>query len=74
MSRLTLFEGLLMNLNQEIKEGRREYLSPDEAYRKLKDLTGQDFGYDVDKWRHWIKQNKASAKNPKGSPPRNRDS
>jgi hypothetical protein len=67
MSRITLFKGLLMNLNQEIKKGRREYLSRDEAYQKLKALTGQDFGYDVEKWRSWIKQNKVTAKNPKGT-------
>ena len=69
MSRITLFQGLLMNLNQEIKEGRREYLSRDEAHQMLKKLTGQDFGYEVEKWRLWIKENRVSPKYPKGRPP-----
>ena len=57
MSRLTPLQGLLMNLNQEIEAGRREYLSKEQAYEKLKELTGQDFGYDVEKWRKWVKRN-----------------
>lgn len=57
MSRLTPLQGLLMNLNREIEEGRREYLSLEQAYEKLKELTGQDFGYDVEKWRKWLKRN-----------------
>ena len=57
MSRLTPLQGLLMNLNQEIEAGRREYLSKEQAYEKLKKLTGQDFGYDAEKWRKWVKRN-----------------
>jgi aminopeptidase C len=68
MSRITLFQGLLMNLGQEIEEDRFEYLTKEEAYRQLKQLTGQDFGYDVKKWKQWIKENKVSAKYPKGKP------
>jgi hypothetical protein len=58
MSRITLLKGLLMNLNQEIQKGRREYLSRDAAYERLKTLTGEDFGYDIDAWNHWAVQNK----------------
>jgi hypothetical protein len=56
MSRLTLYNGLLLNLEGKIKEGRREFLPRQEAYEKLKQLTGQDFGYEVLRWRDWIRR------------------
>ncbi len=56
MSRITLTEGFLLNLEEKIGKGRREYLNRDAAYEKLKDLTGEDFGYDAEKWRMWIKE------------------
>lgn len=58
MTRLHPLEGLLLNLDQKIKEGRREYLTKSEAREKLKALTGQDFGYDSKKWRAWIEEHK----------------
>ncbi len=58
MSRITLLKGLLMNLNQEIQKDRREYLSREAAYERLKALTGEDFGYDVNDWNNWAEQNK----------------
>jgi hypothetical protein len=61
MSRLTLVQGLLRNLAQEIDQNRREFIPREEAYLKLKKMTGQDFGYDVPKWRQWFKNN------PKGA-------
>jgi hypothetical protein len=48
MSRTTLLKGLLMNFNQEIQKRRREYLGREVTYEKLKTLTGEDFGYDID--------------------------
>ena len=62
MSRLTPAALLLQNLMGKIPKGRREYLSPEDAYRMLKEETGQDFGYDERKWREWIKTNGLSAK------------
>jgi len=56
MSRITPVEGFLLNLEQKIEECRREYLPRDAAYEKLKSLTGEDFGYDTEKWRTWIKK------------------
>ncbi len=56
MSRITPVEGFLLNLQQKIEKGRREYLPRDAAYEKLKDLTGEDFGYDAEEWRTWIKK------------------
>jgi hypothetical protein len=58
MSRITLLKGLLMNLNQEIQKGRREYLTREVAYEKLKTLTGEDFGYDIDAWNNWAVKHK----------------
>ena len=47
-----------MNLESEIQEGRREYMPPDEAYKLLKESTGQDFGDDIKAWKSWLKANK----------------
>jgi len=41
------------------RESRSRYarkLSWEDAYGELKNLTGQDFGDDVARWRAWIKQ------------------
>jgi len=51
---MTLYSGLLKNLRQEIRPGRREYLTKEQAYEQLKYHTGQDFGYDIEGWRQWI--------------------
>lgn len=53
MSRLTLYQGLLLNLEGKVRGGRA-YLPKQEAYRKLKQLTGQDFGDDAPAWRRWL--------------------
>jgi hypothetical protein len=58
MSRLTLIEGLLRNLASEIDRNARAYLPRDVAYAELKRLTGQDFGYDVARWRAWLRGNR----------------
>lgn len=62
MSRITLLQGLLLNLKGEIEPRRREYLSRKEAYAQLKLHTGQDFGYDVDKWEQWVRDHPTSIK------------
>jgi hypothetical protein len=56
MSRLTPIQLLLLNLASEIGPTRREYLTGDVAYEELKKLTGQDFGYDVRRWRQWFRE------------------
>lgn len=63
MNRITLLKGLQMNLNQEIQKGRREYLSREVAYEKLKTLTSEDFGYDIDAWNNWAIKNKKNQLN-----------
>ena len=54
MSHLFPFEGLILNLKQEIRPGRRAYLTKEKAYETLKKWTGQDFGYDVAAWEKWL--------------------
>lgn len=58
MSRIRPMEGLLLNLDQKIAQGRREYLDREAAYQKLKALTGRDFGYDSKQWREWLRSRK----------------
>jgi hypothetical protein len=56
MSRITLWKGLLLNLEGKIQPPeRREYLTREQALEQLKARTGQDFGYDAAAWREWLK-------------------
>jgi len=48
------YELLLLNLRGRISEGRREYLTREEARKFLVKRTGQDFGFDVEAWERWI--------------------
>lgn len=58
MAHLLPLEGLLKNLKQEIPSyRRREYLTRERAYELLKQWTGQDFGFDADKWGDWVHEN-----------------
>jgi hypothetical protein len=56
MSRLLPLQGALKNLKGEIPEGPREYLPREQALEFLKRLSGEDFGYDVERWREWIRK------------------
>jgi hypothetical protein len=49
----------LMNLNQEISEDVYGYFKPEVALEILKTATGQDFDYDIQQWREWIKKNRS---------------
>lgn len=58
MSRLTLIEGLLLNLEQKIPPNRRRlYLTRESALKRLQEISGQDFGQDVAQWKLWFKEN-----------------
>lgn len=57
MSRLTPLQLLLANLRGDFQEGQREFKSKEEAYARLKKLTGKDFGIDVSRWERWIENN-----------------
>ena len=58
MPRVTLIKGLLLNLAGQVEHRSKLYLPEEKAYSQLKELSGQDFGYDVEKWKLWFK-NKA---------------
>lgn len=47
------FQRYLLNLRQELPHTSMYYMSQDEAYSKLKELSGQDFGYDDAQWELW---------------------
>jgi hypothetical protein len=49
----------LMNLNGEISSNELlGYFDKAVALRTLRNVTGQDFGYDVGAWRKWINENR----------------
>ena len=55
---LTPIERVLVNLEMEVDPGDVFlYMSKDEAVEKLKQITGQDFGYDARRWRQWLEDN-----------------
>jgi hypothetical protein len=58
MSRITPYRLLVLNIEGRIQKGRREYISVEEAYKLLREWSGQDFGEDLAKWKQWLKDNK----------------
>jgi hypothetical protein len=61
MSHLTPLAGALKNLKQEVPpQRRRDYVPRERALELLKQWTGQDFGYDLDKWEAWIAEHRSS--------------
>ena len=59
--RLTPIERLLKNFKGEIPAYmRREFLPKDVAYEKLKEMTGQDFGANIEQWEKWIQEQEAA--------------
>ena len=57
MSRLTLDEFLILNLQEKIPEDAMGYSKKENAYLELKKYTGQDFGDDIEKWKKWVEEN-----------------
>jgi hypothetical protein len=49
MTRLTLEQILILNLQERIPEGSTAYTKKEDAYLALKKYTGQDFGNDIEK-------------------------
>lgn len=60
MSYMPLFELLIANLREELWPGRREYLTKEQAYEQLKYHTGQDFGFDIERWEQWVREHPKS--------------
>jgi hypothetical protein len=50
MTRLTLEQLLLANLEERMPIGGWGYMTKEDAYESLKEMTGQDFGYDLKAW------------------------
>lgn len=49
-------EVALANLKGEIPEDERGFMPKDEAYDWLKELSGLDFGRDVEAWSEWVRK------------------
>ena len=49
----TPFEKLLLNLKGAMPESLPDYLPKAQAYERLKNLSGEDFGYDIHRWESW---------------------
>jgi hypothetical protein len=47
------FDVLLFNLAEVLPEKSLYYTPREEAYRQLRETTGQDFGYDIARWEQW---------------------
>lgn len=66
MSRLTFYQGLLLNLEGKIDPARREYLPKEKALALLRRHTGKDFGDDVSAWKVWIHKHGVNLHPPHG--------
>jgi hypothetical protein len=47
---------LLRGLEGRADPNSLQYISREAAYQELRQRTGQDFGYDVEKWRDYLRQ------------------
>jgi hypothetical protein len=54
--KLTLEQIYLYNLSGNIQRPHPQYMGKRKAYKALKDLTGEDFGKDIDKWTDYLKK------------------
>ena len=54
----TPFQICLANLRQDIPPTWSCFMSQEEAYEKLKQIAGQDFGYDDKRWERWGRENR----------------
>jgi hypothetical protein len=49
----------LANLKGQIPEDERGYSPREEAYASLKEMSGEDYGDDVEAWTRWVESQKA---------------
>ena len=55
MTRLTYHQILVKNLEGTIRPDQvRVFMTKEQALAELRQLTGQDFGNDVDAWKKWL--------------------
>ncbi len=59
MSRYSERKLLLLNLERKIPEWRtRDFMNRERALELLREMTGQDFGYDGSSWRQWFRDDR----------------
>ena len=63
MPRMYSHQYLIYNLAGNFYERERQYMPQEVAYQLLKQVTGQDFGYDHIKWESWIEEQIAEGSN-----------
>jgi hypothetical protein len=54
MSKMSLLERYLLNLGGRVPEGALHFVNREYARQRLREITGQDFGYDQELWRKWL--------------------
>lgn len=56
----------LANLMGLMPEDERGYSTREQAYEHLKEMSGEDFGYDVEMWALWVECLGLPSKTPPG--------
>jgi hypothetical protein len=69
MSNIVIHILLIENLRESFPEAMWEYMPRKLAYRNLKHMTEQDFGYDADKWERWFEESERPIVNLSPLPP-----
>lgn len=54
MSWLSIIERYLLNIAGTVPEDVMHYMPRELARKQLRELTGQDFGYDTEQWKVWL--------------------
>jgi hypothetical protein len=58
--RATPTKMFLMNLEGSLPEDSMYFIPKAEALAHLKDATGQDFGFDVQAWKTWLREQRGT--------------
>jgi hypothetical protein len=56
MSTMTLVEPHLLNLEGRVPEESLHYVRREFALKRLREMSGKDFGDDAEAWRKWYEQ------------------
>lgn len=59
-----MYNLLLRGLSASTDPRQLHHMTPEAAYQELKQRTGQDFGYDVEKWRAYLRANREQLRIP----------
>jgi len=54
------FDILLLNRAGYLPARSHHFIPRDEAYKELREMTGQDFGDDIARWQEWGRANHLS--------------